>query len=199
MVWDREAQKAAVLEHTDLLQWHSTMAMAPLPDGNILGGTTISAGTGGEAKATEAELYIFDMNTRTITWHAPLIPGTRHYTDLLPGTNGRVFGFADRQTFFVFDSATNTITHRQTLPEALGKTTSGQGPRVFVRSPDKRIFVLLSKGIAQLNPETLEITLLAESPVAISPGGAWLNGRIYFGHGSHLYSWQAPPPTPDKP
>jgi hypothetical protein len=71
-------------------------------------------------------------------------------------------------------------------------TTSGQGPRVFVQSPDGRIFILLSKGIAQLNPQTYDITLLAESPVPISPGGTWLNGRIYFGNSSHLYSWQAP-------
>ncbi|MCK5804224.1 MAG: hypothetical protein KAI66_15410 [Lentisphaeria bacterium] len=73
------------------------------------------------------------------------------------------------------------------------QTTTSQGARVFVTSPDGRIFVLFAKGIAQLNPKTYEITMLAETPVTISPGGAWLDGRIYFGHKSHLYSWHVPP------
>jgi hypothetical protein len=192
MIWDRETEEATILEHTDLLEWQSTMALTALPDGNLLGGTTVAAGTGGEAKATEAELYVLDMGSRKILWHAPLIENARHYTDLLPGPAGNVFGFADRNVFFVFDPETRTLVHRELLPEQLGMTTSGQGPRVFVQSPDGRIFILLSKGIAQLNPQTYDITLLAESPVPISPGGTWLNGRIYFGNSSHLYSWQAP-------
>ena len=35
--------------------------VAPLADGNLLGGTTVGAGTGGEVKAEESELYILDM------------------------------------------------------------------------------------------------------------------------------------------
>jgi hypothetical protein len=34
--------------------------------------------------------------------------------------------------------------------------------------------------------------MLAESPVPIGPGGDLLNGRIYFGSGSHVYSYQVP-------
>jgi hypothetical protein len=34
--------------------------------------------------------------------------------------------------------------------------------------------------------------MIAESPVSIGPGGDYLKGRIYFGHGSHVYSWPVP-------
>ena len=34
--------------------------------------------------------------------------------------------------------------------------------------------------------------MLAESPVRIGPGGDILNGCIYFGSGSHLYSYRIP-------
>ena len=37
-----------------------------------------------------------------------------------------------------------------------------------------------------------ELEMLAEAPVPIGPGGDLLNGRIYFGSGSHLYSYQLP-------
>ena len=195
MLWDRQAQTATILEHTALIEWHSTMALVPLPDGRLLGGTTISPGTGGAVKAALAELYILDLGTRKITWHAPLIEGAHAYVDMIMGPAGLVFGCANRTIFFVFDPARRTIVHREAIPEALGPTTSGQGPRIFVPSPDGRFFVLLTKGIAQLDPETYAFTLLAESPVSIAPGGAWLDGRIYFGHGSHLYSWEVPPPN----
>lgn len=192
-IWDRETEKAKILTHTDLLEWHSTMALVALPDGNILGGTTIAAGTGGAAKVSEAQLYILDMATRKIKWHEPLLKGAKDYTDMLLGPDGLVFGFADRTRFFVLDPEQRVMVHTRSMPESIGSTTSGQGPRVFVPSPDGRIFVLFSKGIAQLNPRNYEITMLAEAPVTVSPGGAWLDGRIYFGHASHLYSWQVPP------
>jgi len=34
--------------------------------------------------------------------------------------------------------------------------------------------------------------VLAESPVRISPGGDIHEGRIYFGSGSHMYSYAVP-------
>jgi len=32
--------------------------------------------------------------------------------------------------------------------------------------------------------------LVAPSPVPVGPGGDYLKGRIYFGSGSHMYSWK---------
>jgi hypothetical protein len=34
--------------------------------------------------------------------------------------------------------------------------------------------------------------MLAESPVPVEYGGDYLNGRIYFASGSHLYSYALP-------
>jgi len=48
------------------------------------------------------------------------------------------------------------------------------------------------KGSARVEPGTFEITMLAESPVPIGPGGDIHNGRIYFGSGSHMYSCAVP-------
>ena len=50
--------------------------------------------------------------------------------------------------------------------------------------------MLLVKGIAEIDPSTYEIKLLAESPVPIGPGGDLLDGHIYFASGSHVYSYQ---------
>ncbi|MGD8238613.1 MAG: hypothetical protein PVH68_08685 [Armatimonadota bacterium] len=192
LFWDRETGSGTVVEHTDILPEHSTMSLVALPDDKLLGGSTTSPGTGGERKATEAELYIMDMATKRVEWHEVVFPGVHGYTDMCLGPDGLVYGVADRVRFFVFDPAQRKVIHEEDTREKFGSTNSQQGPRVFVISPSKRIYMLFVKGVARVEPGTFEITMLAESPVPIGPGGDVLNGRIYFGSGSHLYSYAVP-------
>ena len=192
LFWDREARTATVMEHTDILPEHSTHSLVALEDGKILGGTTTGPGTGGEKKAEQAELYIMDMATKRLDWHEAVFPGVQGYTDLCRAPNGLVYGVADRKRFFVFDPAERKVIHEQDTEAAFGITISQQGPRVFILSPDGTLYMLFVKGVARVHLATHAITLLAESPVPIGPGGDILDGRIYFGSGSHVYSYEAP-------
>jgi len=192
LIWDIESRSATLLEHTALLPQHSTMSLALLADGNLLGGTTVGAGTGGEEKAEEAELYILDMESKRIVWHEVIFAGVHDYTDLCALPDGTVLGVADQRRFFVFDPAARSIVHEQDLESEFGLTTSQQGPRVFVVHPAGRVFMLFRKGIAAVDLESYSIHLLAESPVGVGPGGDYLDGRLYFGSGSHLYSYELP-------
>jgi hypothetical protein len=191
LFWDRETSERVLIEHTAILPEHSTMALVALPEGKLLGGTTIGAGTGGEVKATQAELYIMDMATKTLDWHAPVFEGVRDYTDLVMAKNGLVYGVADRKHFFVFDAAKREVIHERDTDAEFGPSCSQQGPRVFVQNPEGVLYMLFQKGIARINQDTHAITMLAESPVPIGPGGTYLDGRIYFGSNSHVYSYGA--------
>lgn len=192
LFWDRETKQRTLLEHTAILPEHSTMSMVALGGGKLLGGTTTSPGTGGEKKAEEAELYVMDMATKKVDWHAAVFPGVQGYTDLCNGPQGLVYGIADQRRFFVFDPLKKQVVHEEDASATYGPTTSQQGPRVFVTAPDKTIYILFVKGIARIDPKTYEITMLAESPIPIGPGGDILNGSIYFGSGSHVYSYRVP-------
>jgi len=189
LFWDRETGKRTLLEHTGIIPQHSTMSLAPLPGGKLLGGTTTSAGTGGEQKAKQAELYIMDMATKKVEWHAAVFPGAQGYTDLCAGPGALVFGFADQRRFFVFDSAKRNVIHELDTDAKFGRAVSHQGPRIFVTDDKGTFYVLFQKGIAHLNPKTFGIAMIAESPVRVGGGGDYLDGRIYFFHGSHLYSY----------
>jgi hypothetical protein len=190
LFWDREKGKGELLTHEQILPQHSTMSLVALPGGKLFGGTTTSAGTGGEKKAKEAQLYLMDMATKKIQWHGAVFPDVQDYTDLCAGTNGLVCGFADRKRFFVFDPEKHKVVHEENTVEKFGSTTSAQGPRVFVRGQGDAIYILFLKGIAQLDSVTFKITMLAESPVQVGCGGDYLDGRIYFANGSHIYSWK---------
>ena len=192
LFWDRSTRERVLLEHTDLIPEHSTFSMVALPESQLLGGTTTDAGTGGERKAQMAELYLLDLNTKKIVWHEPLLPGVQSYNALVLGPTGKVYGFADRTIFFVFDPQTRIIVHQEKLPAALGKTNTQQGPRVFVMSPNGTIYALFERSIARLDCAANRFDVLARSPVPIGPGSDWLDGRIYFAFQSRLYSYQVP-------
>ncbi len=199
LFWDRETGTRTLIEHTDILPEHSTMSLVALPAGKLLGGTTTSAGTGGEKKAAQAELYIMDMATKRVEWHEAVFPGVQEYTDMRLAPNGLVYGVADRKRFFVFDPAERKVLYEEDTTATVGLTNWQQGPRVFVLSPDGKLYMLFAKGVARVRLDahatlrsTSAITMLAESPVPIGPGGDILNGRIYFGSGSHVYSYQVP-------
>ena len=192
LFWDRETKQRVLLKHTDIIPEHSTMSLAPLADGKLLGGTTIAAGTGGEVKAKEAELYLMDMATKKLDWHEVVFPGAHGYTDLCAGPKGLVFGFADGVRFFVFDPAARKVVYQKDVSAEFGGTSGGQGPRVFVLGPNNDYLIILGKCLARLNPETFAITKVADSPASISVGGDYLNGRLYFAGGSHLYSYKLP-------
>lgn len=190
LFWDSEKKQATIIKHMQIIPEHSTMSMAPLPKGKLLGGTTIHPGTGGATKATVAELYIMDMATKQVEWHAPVLKAVQTYTDLCVASDGLVYGFADGRRFFVFSPKTRTIMYEKDMQPEFGTTNKQMGPRTFVVTPDGSIYILFEKGIAKLNRQTLEIKMVAESPVPIGAGGDYLNGRIYFASGSHVYSWK---------
>jgi hypothetical protein len=203
LFWDRESNKPTLLHDTDIIPDQSTESFVPLPadaksgDGRsgekILAGTTTSPGTGGIKKATEAQLYLMDLATRKIEWHAAVLPGAQEYTDLAVAPNGMVYGIADAKTFFVFDPAARKVVYQHKTDKDLGPSAGQQGPRAFVRDPkgsdDHATYALFRNGIVQIDPKSYELKLLAKPPVPIEAGGDYLDGRIYFVIGSHLWSY----------
>jgi hypothetical protein len=190
LFWDREKRTRALLTHTDIIPQHSTFSLVALPNGRLLGGTTTSPGTGGEKKAKEAELYIMDMTSKKLDWHQVVFPGVQEYTDMCMEPKGLIYGFADKKKFFVFDAGKRVVVYERDVDADLGFTTGQQGPRVFVRGPEGEIYVLFVKGIARVDPASYALTMLAQSPVPIDAGGDYLDGRVYFASGSHLYSYE---------
>lgn len=192
LIWNCERRTGILLEHTDVLPDHSTASLAALPGRKLLGGTTTSPGTGGEQKATEAELYILDMETKELEWRQVLFPGAQEYTDLCIGRDGLAYGFVDRARFFVYCPHRREVVHQEQTERTFGLTAHQQGPRVFVTAPDGEVYVLFESGIARIESGTFALENFASSPVPISNGGDCLDGRIYFTSDSHLYSWEIP-------
>ncbi len=191
-IYDLETETDQLIEPTDLLGDHSLFSLVALPDGNLVGGTTIAAGTGGQATAQEGELFIFDFDARKVLWREPVAPGASAIRDLIVGPDGLVYGMASDSTFFVFDAESRTVVHRETLPEEWGSPAGVQGPRMMRIGPDGRIYALFRNAVVRIQPGTFEHTRLAESPVSIGAGLEIVDGRIYFCSGSRIWSYGVP-------
>lgn len=199
LIWDRQRQAGTLLRHADLVPDQAPLSAVELADGTVLIGTTVAPGTGGEQKATQAELLVVDAAAARAVWRGVALQGALGYTDLSVGPDGLVLGFADRRRFFAFDPRTRTVLQEEDVHGRLGFTCSQQGPRVFVRAPGGTPFALFERGVARVvdrgagaKAARFAVDMVAESPVPIGLGGDWLGGRVWFGSGSHVYSWAAP-------
>ncbi len=189
LIWNTETKKGTLLKDSAVVVNQSTLSITELPGNKILGGTTIAAGTGGEVKAAKAVLYIMDMTSKKVIWQDAPIAHARVYTDLCLGNNGMVYGFVNSNEFFVFDPNTKQVLFTKNMTSDFGHTTGEQSPRVFLKDPKGNIYILFRQKIARINQQSHEIELIKKSPVAITAGGDFLNGKIYFLSESHLFSY----------
>lgn len=191
LFWDDKTKTKVLLTDSNVVRDQTSMSLVPLPNGKLLGGTTTAPGTGGEKKASEAVIYLMDMNSKKIEWQKAVFPGVQEYSEmrLMPG--GLVYGIADKNRFFVFDPVKKAVVHQEDLMASFGRTTAEQSPRIFVSGPKGEMYILFAKGsIVQVDPKTYKLNLIATSPGPIKAGGDYADGRIFFVSGSHLYSYK---------
>ncbi|MCF3108743.1 hypothetical protein LL912_08130 [Niabella sp. CC-SYL272] len=189
LFYDIATDKHVLLTDEDVEKDQSTMSLANIAGGKVLGGTTVTPGTGGEQKARLALLYIIDPVSKKVEWKEPLIPGVRSYTDLTTRKDGKVYGIADRRIFFLFDPAIKKIIYQKDMYKDYGYAVGEQSPRVFINGKQDDLYILFEHAITRVDHKTAEIRLVSKTPQAIRAGGSFLNDRLYFICGSHLFSY----------
>jgi len=196
LIYNLETDESTLLTHKELIPWHSTVALQALPNGDLVGGTTISAGTGGHTVATEGALYIMDWASKKIVFQTP-VGNAKSVRDLAVGPDGLVYGFASSAIFFVFDPKKREIVHQENQAK-YGAPAGGQAPRALALGPDGQFYALFTRGIVRITPATFAHELVAEPPVHINAGIAIRNGRMYFSSGSRLCSCKIGTPPEER-
>jgi len=169
----------------DLLPGHSTITLKALPDGDLVGGTSVSAPGGGHTTATEGELYILDWETKEIVFRTVPVPGDANIISIQVLADGLVYGLSSGSTFFVFDPGSREIVHSESFGDY------GGVPRHALQlGPDGNLYAMLSKAIVRITPGTFEHEKLADAPVNVSAGGALVNGLLCFASSSHVWSYR---------
>ena len=186
-VYDLKTEQATLLTHDNLIPYHSTVALAALSDGTVVGGTDVGAPGGGHVVATEGVLYLLDWKTRKVVFQTCPVPGAATIVALRVVPGDLVYGLASGSVLFVFDARARKVIHTEKLEQW------GGAPRdSLLLDPQGQVLALLSRGILRLDPKTFKPSLVATPPAEIQVGGPLLDGRLYFGSSSHLWSYELP-------
>jgi catechol 2,3-dioxygenase-like lactoylglutathione lyase family enzyme len=180
---------ATVLRREDLIDDQGVAAIAALPNGDLIVGTTTRPATGGTGTAEEAVIYRLNWSRRKIGDSWTPVNNLESITDLIVGPDGLVYGLAPPNHFFVLDPDTGELIHHEKITE-YGNTTGMQAPRTMALGPDGGIYALFRKGIARIEPGEFTHQEIGRPGEDITAGILIQDGRLYFACGAHLRSMQ---------
>ncbi len=188
LVHDVETGKGTLVDRSELIADQAVHALAGLPDGDVLVGTSIRPPTGGSAgPAKTALVYRLNLQTRTITARLPMEPETPAVRDMIVASDGLVYGLAEPDRLFVLDPARLAIVRDEALT-GYGPVSGYQAPRCMAIGPDGMIYALFRNAVVRIEPESLAHRAIARPDVPITSGIAILGNRLYFGSGPRLLS-----------
>lgn len=183
---DLETGTPTLLKHTELIPDQSTYTLDALPDGTLVGGTSIYTPGGGHATAKEAVLYLFDWATRKVVHQVAPVAGCPHLESVRVGRDGMVYGVTQSSDLFVFDPARRAVVHTATLKEY------GAAPRHGLHPADGKVYALFANAVLEIAPGTWQVTKVAAPPVPVAAGGALLDGSLYYAAGTHVWRCDLP-------
>ncbi len=172
-----------------LLPGHSCITLKALPNGDLVGGTSIAAPGGGHPTAEEAELFILDWETREVVYRTVPVPGQRDIISIYVLDDGLVYGLSRNSTFFVFDPQERRVIHSEQFEG------TGAVPRhALQEGEDGYLYAIFREMIVRITPGTFEHEKLADTPAPATAGGAQVGGRLYFAARSRVWSYEVPQP-----
>lgn len=202
-VYNVETGEQMIIRNDELVPSQSTVCIRFLKNGDLLCANSIETPGGGAPKTTEAELCRFDLEKRTRVYHVVPLSGAREISvfevdnaGLVHGitsdsiyasaSNGSFIGTANA-VYFVFDPETRQTLHSHKLDEYGLPILGG-----MLKAADGTIYGIMSRAIYRIDPATRTFEVLATPPGDIGSGAAILNGMLYFGIGSNLWSFKLP-------
>ncbi|MBI3945385.1 MAG: hypothetical protein HY321_05665 [Armatimonadetes bacterium] len=186
-ICDLESGQADLIRHTDLIPDQSTVTLKALPNGDLVGGTSVETPGGGHPTEMEGVLYLLDWKTRKVIYRTAPVPGARQVHSVEVGPDSLVYGLASGSRFFIFDPKSREVLHRDDLSQY------GDPARpALAFGPDGGLHALFTKAIARIDPGTRRHEKVADAPGPVTAGLAIQGGRIYFAVGAHLWSCALP-------
>jgi hypothetical protein len=184
IIYNLETKEITQLTHEDLAPGYSTMAIAALPNGDLLCGTSPEGGHGTTPVHDYATLYILDWQTKKVVWQSKPLEQMQSMQSMVEGPDGLYYCVGGDGTLLVFNGQTREVVYTASLAE-YGSHTANQA---MILGPDGKIYLALTKALLRITPGTFEVEKLAEPSGGIEAGLGVIGGRIYFGSQSHLVS-----------
>lgn len=188
IVLDIYTETTTVYEQDVVVPHQSTLSLGALSCGNVIGGTSIETPGGGVPAAREAVLYRFDWRDRLVTKQWSPIPDAREISLLVIDAQDRVHALTSDSIYFVFDPAREGLLYCEDVSK-WGAIVRNGLLLVNDASGSQVVIGLLSRGLFMVQPDLMTPRLITELPKEATSGFVLLQGKIYYGCGSELWSY----------
>ena len=175
---DLESNEMTVVGHKELALNEAPSALAITKENIAVIGTTTAPGTGGEKLATTTSLMLYDIAARKLLWKCEFPIKAEAVNALYALPDGMVIGLAGRVSLFRFDVANRRFVMFNSVAE-YGGLIGAQGPRVFT-SDGGTVYIMLQRGVGELDCEHCRITRFHYMPGAINTAGGIHKGVFYY-------------------
>src|SRR5690606_17730872 len=190
LLYDTHAGKGRIVKPEQLIPGQAIKSLVVLENGDLLGGTTTGAATGGTRVASEAEIFRLSWPNLKVTARWKIEPSTTAISDLLLARNNLVFGLTANQHLFVIDPKTNKTLHTEQLLD-YGEIAGAPGlqtTNVMVAGEDDNIYILFTNGIARVNIVSFSHEYISTSESILSGSLPRVKDTGYFASGAYLLS-----------
>lgn len=180
-----DEESVTMLGHEQVIPEQSTVSLAVLPEGIVIGGTSIETPGGGHSSSKEAVLYAWDWASRSVTGSWVPIAGAREISGLCPGHGGDVYGITSDSILFRFDVKQGKVVSRHDLSSWGSVVRNG----MMASSRDGKPIVigLLSRSLFMITAGFDDPVRVAALPVPATCGLARIGNDIYYAAGAELW------------
>ena len=170
----------------DWLAGHSCFTFRFADNGDIIGGTDITAPGGGHEVATHPGIFRMDWNTKKVKAFTELKNGSKQVASV-ELWNGKLYAAMQNGTLYVADPVTMNV------DKEIPAGGFGSCPRnSLLKTEDNRLFMLQASAISEIHPASGKKVLRSRTKYGISTSGATESGYIYYGSGPRVIRWQIP-------
>lgn len=179
-------ESGSVQLHDDIVKDQSVISLTSWGK-LIVAGTTTRGGGGSHPTQTDAQLVLWDTETKKIVFRVAPVAGADSLTDLVTAPSGTIYGVAVKgrdNILFVFDPKQRKVLTTRQLPfQSVIYNSVAVGP-------DRGIWGLAKEGIFRIDDTTHQADLIAKSPVNITGGFDMRGEDVYFISNSKIYRWR---------
>ena len=169
----------------DWLERHSCFTFRFADNGDIVGGTDISAPGGGHEVAAKPCIFRLDWKTKKVKAFTELAGAKQVASVEL--WNGKLYAAMQNGTLYVADPVTMKV-QKEIPAGGFGSSTRNS----LLKTEDNRLFILQSSAISEIHPVSGEKVLRSRAKYAVSSSGATESGYIYYASGPRVIRWQIP-------
>ena len=162
------------ITNENLVPGESCICMEFLPDGNLIGGTSMDAPGGGHLVSKTGSVFVVDWNARKVVRCVHMEKATNVIA--IAYWNGLIFAGANDNRLHVIDPATMKILASHDVSSGGYMLRNG-----LQKSEDgKELYLIMNKEILRINAKTNAPDAYLMPTEAITGGGPIIGDRMYF-------------------